>query len=156
MKSPFDVAREITTKQSNWDENIEKAWNTYMVNRALSMNIDFIEIIDYIQRYYNIPKEVIYKLYCDLIPKNYTYPKYIKSERTTTKDLKAIEVYYQIGKREARDYLNILSEEKLQEIRRNSPDELFTTEKIKSDAPGKSKRKTNNSGKKVSRSRRTA
>ena len=133
MKNPFDLARDLATKKSKWSDEISGAWNTYMVNRALSMNEDYVEIVDFVQRYYNIPEESIHEIFRTLLPKNYTYPKYIKAEGNFSKDLKVVQEYFEVSKKEARDILKVLTPEKLKEIKETSLED-FTTSKIKQDA----------------------
>lgn len=140
MKSPFDVAKEIVGKKRSWDEHIEKAWNTYMINRVLSMDPNNIEIVDHIQRYFNIPVPNVYITYCQFLYQDRYHP-YVKSQSSISKDLKLIEGHFKLGKREARDYLSIISDETLRCLRDEDPDNVFTLTKIKKGEPGRNKPK---------------
>jgi hypothetical protein len=130
MKSPFDVAKEINGKKRPWDEDIELAWNTYMINRTLSMDRESIEVIDHVQKYFNIPAKNVYNIYLEFIYHDRYYP-YMKSKTSTSKDLKLIEEHFQIGNREARDYLSIISDDVLKDIRAKNSHKDFTISKIK-------------------------
>ena len=66
-KSLFDHINQITTIQNPnyWDEisdEDKKSWSNYMVNRFLSMNSDWMELVNELQKYNLQPKE-LYKLY---------------------------------------------------------------------------------------------
>ena len=72
-KSLFDHIKQITNVQNQhyWDiitEADKKTWSNYMVHRFLSMNMDWIELVNELQKYNLKPKE-LYKLYTNVIPK---------------------------------------------------------------------------------------
>ena len=83
-KSLFDHIKQITDVQSSnyWDEisdEDKKSWSNYMVNRFLSMNSDWIELVNELQKYNLQPKE-LYKLYTNILPKGKRWLKYIKGK----------------------------------------------------------------------------
>lgn len=132
MKSPFDVAKDLSSKKTPWNEDIAKAWNTYMVNRVLSMNEDNIDFIDMVQRYFNIPAQNTHELYRTLLPTNARFYPYLKAEGTLSKDIKLICLHHGLSKRDARDYLNIISSTELENLRLLNDPEPFHTKKLKS------------------------
>ena len=72
-KSLFDHINQITSVQNPnyWDdisEEDKKTWSNYMTHRFLSMKMDWIEIVNEIQKYQLEPKE-LYKFYTDILPK---------------------------------------------------------------------------------------
>ena len=81
-KSLFDHINQITAVQNPnyWDEisdEDKKSWSNYMVNRFLSMNADWMELVNELQKYNLQPKE-LYKLYTNILPKGKRWLKYIK------------------------------------------------------------------------------
>ena len=81
-KSLFDHINQITSVQNPnyWDEisdEDKKSWSNYMVNRFLSMNSDWMELVTELQKYNLQPKE-LYKLYINILPKGKRWLKYIK------------------------------------------------------------------------------
>ena len=81
-KSLFDHINQITKIQNpNYWEQIseedKKTWSNYMVNRFLSMNSNWIELINELQKYNLEPKE-LYKLYTNVLPKSKQWLKYTK------------------------------------------------------------------------------
>ena len=81
-KSLFDHINQITSVQNPnyWDEisdEDKKSWSNYMVNRFLSMNADWMELVNELQKYNLQPKE-LYKLYTNILPKGKRWLKYVK------------------------------------------------------------------------------
>ena len=81
-KSLFDHINQITAVQNPnyWDEisdEDKKSWSNYMVNRFLSMNSDWMELVNELQKYNLQPKE-LYKLYTNILPKGKRWLKYVK------------------------------------------------------------------------------
>ena len=65
-KSLFDHIKQITDVQSPnyWDDisdDDKKSWSNYMVNRFLSMKMDWVELVNEVQRYPLQPKD-LYKV----------------------------------------------------------------------------------------------
>ena len=65
LKSPVDSFTE-----SNWE-----AFNAYMVHRFLSMNPDFLELVNEVQILPPTEKKKIYSIYKEYIPKNNKWKK---------------------------------------------------------------------------------
>jgi len=108
----FDFLNQITYYKQPWDtftDDEKSEFNTYMVHRFISMNPDYIDVVNTIQKYPNCPTRLVYKFYCDLLPKKKSFFKYIKaSSKNDLETIKAIAEYYQCSTREAKDYINII------------------------------------------------
>jgi hypothetical protein len=81
-KSLFDHIQAITAVQSpNYWEEIsdedKKSWSNYMTHRFLSMKMEWVELVNELQKYSLQPKE-LYKLYTNVLPKGKQWLKYIK------------------------------------------------------------------------------
>lgn len=131
MKSHFDIAKDIVSKKTSWNEDISKAWNTFMVNRVLSMNEDNIEFIDMVQRYFNIPEKNVHEFYRTSLPTSTRFYPYLKAEGTVVKDIKLLCLHFQMSKRDARDYLSMMTEEELASLRKKELPEQYTSKKLK-------------------------
>ena len=84
-KSLFDHIKQITDVQNPnyWNDisdDDKKSWSNYMVNRFLSMKMDWVEIVNEIQRYPLQPKE-LYKVYTDILRKKRQWLKYVKGDK---------------------------------------------------------------------------
>jgi hypothetical protein len=62
-----------------------------MIHRYLSMNISYIDIVNYVQKINPQNKQQIYTIYREMIPKKKLWLKYIKNENK--KNLKQIPEY---------------------------------------------------------------
>ena len=121
MKSIFDWLKCINTskpsvesfKDSDWE-----VWNSYMVHRFLSQNIDFLPIVNEVQSYPPQSKKEIYSIYKEYIPKNNKWSKYIKSSnKEPNKDLvNHLKDYFRVSNREVKDYLRILDTTEIHRI----------------------------------------
>ena len=120
----FDHLANITWKKTPWDtldEASQKSFSPYLINRWLSMNPDYIEIVDMFQQYTIGPlsKKHVYQLYFDFLPKQKSFNKYIKGKKQDkyNKDLvKLIADHYQVAKIEAEEYIGLLGKDNLTSI----------------------------------------
>ena len=109
----FDWLNEITVKktppedfsQEEWDK-----WNSYMIHRYLSMNMDYIDIVNYVQKINPQSKKQIYTIYREMIPKKKLWLKYIKNEnKKNYQELaECIAEYFGCSLGEADHYIDIL------------------------------------------------
>jgi hypothetical protein len=124
MGSIFDWLKEINTLKSHPDEFTTQdwdIWNSYMVHRFLSQNVNFIEIVNEVQLLPPTSKKQIYTIYREFIPKNNKWSKYIKSSnKEPNKDLiLSLKEYFKVSTREIKDYLKILDKKEIQSILNN-------------------------------------
>jgi hypothetical protein len=61
--------------EESWDK-----WNSYVVNRYVSMDIRYIELANYIQTIPYDNKHQLYQIYREMIPKSKVFLKYLKSK----------------------------------------------------------------------------
>ena len=121
MENVFDWLKEINTKKTHSNEFTNQdwdTWNSYMVHRFLSMNPDFIELVNEVQMLPPTSKKQIYSIYREYIPKNNKWSKYIKSStKEPDKDLvEYLKNYFKVSTREIKDYLKILDKKEIQSI----------------------------------------
>jgi len=117
----FDWLNEITVKktpiknftQQDWDD-----WNSYMVHRFLSMNMSYIDIVNFVQNINPQNKKEIYTIYREMIPKRKIWNKYIKNQnKKDSKELaKIIANKLLIGSDEASSYIPLLGKNGVTEI----------------------------------------
>jgi hypothetical protein len=121
IKNIFGWLEEITVNKSplniisdeSWD-----TWNSYMVHRYVSMNQDYIDIVNLVQKINPQNKKQIYSIYKEMIPKKKMWLKYIKNE--AKKDQKELEEYvakyFDCSLGEAEHYIDILRGSGVREI----------------------------------------
>jgi len=120
-KSLFDHLSGITDKKVSWESLSEvdrKSFSPYMVNRFLSMNMDYIELINEFQKYTigELSNRDVYKLYLDLLPKQKQFNKYIKGKKTDTYQTELVEIlskHFLISEKETLEALDMYHETSL-------------------------------------------
>ena len=113
-KNLFDHINAITSQQHSnyWDEITDedkKSWSNYMVNRFLSMKMEWVEFVNEVQKYPLKPKE-LYKVYTDILPKKRQWLKYIKGDKEMKYPNWVYEIvakHLQISLREASDAVDM-------------------------------------------------
>ena len=120
----FDWLKCINTTKPSVESFSDKdweVWNSYMIHRFISMNPDYLEIVNYIQDFPPQEKRMIYSIYKEFIPKNNKWNKYIKSKvKQPNKDLiDHIKDYFKCSSKEAKEYINILATPEINRILAN-------------------------------------
>ena len=113
MKNVWDWVKQINSIKSDSSSFSNKdweIWNSYMVHRIISMNPDFIEVVNQAQTILPQNKEQIYLFYKEYIPKNNKWSKYIKSsiKQPNTDLVNHIKDYFQCSSKEAKEYITLL------------------------------------------------
>lgn len=121
MKNIFDWLKAINTTKPPVESFTDKdwgVWNSYMIHRFLSMNPNFIEIVNEVQSINPQNIKEIYTIYKEFIPKNNKWNKYIKSStKQPNNDLvDHIKDYFECSSKESKEYLGILSKKEVKNI----------------------------------------
>jgi len=109
----FGWLDEITVKKSHPNSFSEASWdkwNSYMIHRYVSMNMGYIDIVNYVQKTNPQSKKQIYTIYREMIPRKKLWLKYIKNEA------EYIAEYLDCGLGEADHYVDILKKEGCKDI----------------------------------------
>jgi len=97
---------------SNLSEGDIKTFDIYMINKYLSMNQEWIFIVNYLQKYtLSMPKEIVYKLYSSILPKSKIFLKYVKASDNHSFNNELINVFcihFECSKKEAKEYIELL------------------------------------------------
>jgi len=114
----FDHIKNITTNKGAYLG--DEGWNNWMINRFLSMDPDYCEVVNVVQKNtWQMKGEYLYNLYKDLIPKQYKYLKYIKAKNKIefdAGDVEAVSLYFEVSKKEAKEYISMLPKDELNNI----------------------------------------
>lgn len=114
-KTLFEHLSQIThiKKQNYWEdlsEGDKKTFSQFMLNRFLSMEMNYVDLVDYIQMY-KLPDEMYERLMRDLVPKKKIYNKYMKGKSEgKNQDVDILAEHLKISRREAFDYYESLKE----------------------------------------------
>ena len=123
-KSLFDHIKQITNVQNTlyWDsleEGDKKTWSNYMVHRFLSMKSEWIQVVNEIQKYWELAPKNVYQFYIDVIPRGRTFLRYVKSKKKSKVEKWAMEHltdYFECSTREVEDHLELLTKEQVTAI----------------------------------------
>jgi hypothetical protein len=122
-KGLFDHINHITSNQTKdyWNtltESDKKTWSNYMINRFLSMKMEWTDFVNEIQKLKLAPHQ-LYLVYSNVLPKGKQYLKYIKKKKQTiynTQVIQKVSEYFEISQSESEDYLKLLSKEQIREL----------------------------------------
>jgi hypothetical protein len=83
-----------------------------MIHRYLSMDINYIDIVNYVQKINPQNKKQIYSIYREMIPKQKVWLKYVKSQTPKKKEelVEYVAKYFECSLGEADHYIDILRE----------------------------------------------
>ena len=120
----FDWINQILVKKTHWNEFTEdeqKKFSPFIINRWLSMDKDFLEIVNYFQKYSigTLEPREVYKWYCDMLPKGKRFNKYIKGKKDkkyNTELLNIMVMHFECSKLQVKDYLDLIAKNELIEI----------------------------------------
>ena len=121
----FEHISGITDKKTPWDvlsDADKKSFTPYIINRWLSMNIDFIELVNELQRYTigGVSAEETYKLYYDILPKQKQFNKYIKGKKADKYNPALVELlsqHFLVSEAEAMEYIDMYQETSLNTLK---------------------------------------
>ena len=120
----FEWINQILTHKKPWDsfnETDQKTFSPFIINRWLSMDEEFIEVVNYFQKYAigTLEPREVYRWYSDFLPKGKRFNKYIKSKNKKKYDPVLIDVmckHFACSKQQVGEYLELIQKEELREI----------------------------------------
>ena len=122
--TPFDYLKLVHNKKVKWgdlNEEEQKSWNTFIINRALSFNSDYLDIVNYIQPHTGgqlTPAE-IFKYYQDILPTNFRFQKWIKGKKEKKHNpelLTLLSNHLECSYKQAEDYLNLMKKKDIKAL----------------------------------------
>jgi hypothetical protein len=115
-KTLFDHINQIYVKQDigyfdNLEEEDRKTYSIYMINRFISMNMDYLPVVNEIQQYWcQIGPRESYLYYSQCLPSKKQFNKYIKGSQEDSFEKWVVEIvakHFDVSKADAIDYLLI-------------------------------------------------
>lgn len=114
--SPFDFVKSITETKENIFEGNEKEYNPFIINRALSFNVDCLFIVHELSKHGQMPKEVQYKFLLNSIEKKKRWGKWVKKD-IQPEALELIKEAYGYSDSKALAVLPLFTDKQLLELR---------------------------------------
>lgn len=126
-KELFDFLAGITENQSSkfFDELTDtekKKYKTsrYMIHRFLSMNSNYLPVVNALQKYSNIPDRCHYLFLTNMLPRGRQFNKYIKGAKETKYEgwlVDLVAKHYHVSTKEAIEYIEIYYQHNKVELR---------------------------------------
>lgn len=116
-KTIFNYLDNICMDKVGLDMN-DTGYSPYMINRFVSMSNMLVPMVNEINKY-QIPNDVHFEYLACALPKRKQFFKYIKKSKehkNVETLIERLSMYYEIGHKEARQYLDILTTEQSQTI----------------------------------------
>jgi hypothetical protein len=104
----------ITVEKRDWSsftEEEQSGFNSFIINKALSFNKNYIQIVE-MAMLYPMPPDKLYDFYKDIIPKKPMWNKWIKPNISwNDEELQLLAIYFECGTREVKDFIELLVDE---------------------------------------------
>lgn len=119
---PFDFIYDLASKKTNLIKSsevgnvAEKSYIPYITNRAFCQHADTIMAANLMNRYRDLDSRLQHDYYFYDVRKKYR--KFDWPKKNNEEDVNIISEIYNINKRKAQDYLRLLSDDQLDQIRK--------------------------------------
>ena len=126
--NPFDHIKNLHTKKRTWNDfndEEKKSFNVFIINKALSMNPNYLGIVNMVQNFTGLnqilSQKEVFNLYFNLLPTKFKFYKWIKGEKNKKDKEKAeyLAIHFKVSTREAYDYLKVLDKKTINKIIKN-------------------------------------
>ena len=111
--TPFDFLRLVHDKKIKWEdlnEDEQKTYNKFIINRALGFNNNMLDIVNRLQGYDITPKES-FKYYQSMTDNKFKFNKWIKGNKEKSYNpnlLVIVSTYFECSCKQAGEYLDAL------------------------------------------------
>ena len=120
----IDWMNQLLVHKKHWDdftEDEQKKFSPFIINRWLSMDKEFIEVVNAFQKYAigTLEPREVYKWYCDILPKGKRFNKYIKGKSEKKFDKELVEImsnHFECSKLQTKQNLELIDKEELKTI----------------------------------------
>jgi hypothetical protein len=114
--SPFDFVKSITeTKEDIFDQN-SSSYNKFIIDKALSFNLDCVFFAAEIARYPNVPDNAHYQFYLNSIDKKKRYGGWQKKD-SIPEDVELIKEAFGYSTKDAMSALDVMSDKQLLDLK---------------------------------------
>lgn len=114
--SPFDIINIINEKKICDRSDVVSEYSPFIINRGLSMTMDTVFFANEMNQRAHLDKDQQFDFYLNAVPKGKRWGKWAKADKLE-ENLSNIMNYFCINKSVAEQYLKLLSDEKLEEIK---------------------------------------
>ena len=116
--TPFDFLRLVHNKKIKWEdlnEDEQKTYNKFIINRALGFNNNMLDIVNRLQGY-DVTSKESFKYLQSMTNDKFRYNKWIKGQKTKSFNphlIAIVSTHLECSSKQAEDYLNILEKKEV-------------------------------------------
>ena len=116
-RNPFDFVKSVsyTKKDLMVDEVEEKAYQPFLINKALSYHQDSVFLTNEMNVRHGVDNRLQYLFFLNTLRKRQRFSQW--SKPYISKKIDTVKQYYQISIREAKEYVNLLSDKQIRELK---------------------------------------
>lgn len=116
-RNPFDFVKSVSSDKTDImvDDIEEKAYQPFLINKALSYHQDSVFLTNEMNIRHGSDNRLQYLFFLNTLRKRQRFSKW--SKPYVSKKLDTIKEYYQISTREAKEYVNLLSDKQYRELK---------------------------------------
>tara|TARA_B100001245_G_scaffold234982_1_gene221754 strand:+ start:954 stop:1355 length:402 start_codon:yes stop_codon:yes gene_type:complete len=117
-RNPFDFVKSVSydKKDIMVDDIEEKAYQPFLINKALSYHQDSVFFANEMNHRTHVDNRLQYLFFLNTLRKRQRFSSW--SKPYISKKLDVIKKYYQISQKEAKEYVNLLSDKQLRELKK--------------------------------------
>jgi len=116
MATVFDFVKSVSETKEDIYEGNEKEYSPFVVNKALSFNVDCVFVTQELNKYPDIPKEVQYHFLLNSLDKKKRWGKWVKKD-SLPDDLKLVKEAFGYSDQKAMTALSLLNDKQLLELK---------------------------------------
>jgi hypothetical protein len=115
--NPFEFLKSINSSKKDImvDDDAEKGYNPFIVNRGLSQFLDTILFANEMNRYHHLDNKLQFHYLINSIRKGKRFSKWAKAD--SLDNIEVVKEYFGYGSERAREALRLLSDEQLIELK---------------------------------------
>ena len=116
--NPFEYLNAINyTKQNIMvDDQVEKEYNSFMVNRSLSYFNDTVLMANEMNQHHHLDNRLQFDFFINIVRKRKRFSKWNKPE--TVSDVEVVKEYYGYNNEKARQALSLLTSKQIDELKK--------------------------------------
>lgn len=112
----FDFVKSVTETKVDIYEGNESQYTPFVVNKALSFNVDCVLFVQELNKYSSIPKDVQYQFLLNSLDKKRRYGRWVKRD-AISEDMDLIKTAFNYSDEKAATVLSMMSDKQMLELR---------------------------------------
>lgn len=122
----YQILDYLTIYKKPWNDLTDeekKLFNVFFIHRLLSFSEDLIELVNYVQIRSNIPKDIVYNMWLNILPNKKLYFNFIKKSKKNINNENLVSFlsdFFQISTKEMMEYIPLIPKKDLEILLSNN------------------------------------